>query len=109
MSIVGSSALAFTNHEPWSVFGSCRETGPDDQTWFPEQKWGRATDAKRICQGCPVRRECLEYALKRGERYGVWGGLTTKERQALRRNGRPARKPALHQPDCICAVCRRMR
>jgi WhiB family redox-sensing transcriptional regulator len=108
LSIIGFSAVALANTESWSELASCRETGPDDETWFPEAKWGRATDAKRIFQRCPVRRECLEYALKHGERFGVWGGLTSKERQVLRRNGRPPRKPALHQPNCICAVCRRM-
>lgn len=107
MSIIGWSAVAFSNTEEWSMRGSCRETGPDDETWFPEAG-GRATDAKRICQRCPVRRECLEYALKHGERYGVWGGLSVRERQDLRRNGRPPRRPALHQPNCVCAVCRRM-
>lgn len=36
--------------------------------------------AKSVCYLCPVRRECLEYALAAGERWGVWGGLTTPER-----------------------------
>ena len=50
-------------------------------------RWGVDTGytarAKRICGGCPVRLECLKWALKNGERYGIWGGLTTGERRQL--------------------------
>lgn len=44
--------------------------------------------AKKFCGECPVRQQCLEYALKVNEQYGVWGGLTAKERQALQGRGR---------------------
>lgn len=40
--------------------------------------------AKSFCQQCTVREECLEYALENGEKYDVWGGLTSDERRALR-------------------------
>ncbi len=40
--------------------------------------------AKAICAACPVRQQCLEQALERGERYGIWGGLTDTERSRLR-------------------------
>ncbi|MFE5871602.1 WhiB family transcriptional regulator [Streptomyces roseifaciens] len=53
--------------------------------------FGDPTAAKRLCQLCPVRPECLDWALKTGEWHGVWGGLDEDERRdlALRRRGRP--------------------
>jgi WhiB family redox-sensing transcriptional regulator len=42
-------------------------------------------EAKRICSGCEVRAECLEYALAHDERFGIWGGLSERERRRLRR------------------------
>jgi WhiB family redox-sensing transcriptional regulator len=41
--------------------------------------------AKRICIGCPVRQECLDYALVSNQRFGIWGGLTEEERRPVRR------------------------
>lgn len=43
--------------------------------------------AKRVCYRCPVRKPCLDYAMYRREPYGVWGGLTVKQRNGLKRNG----------------------
>lgn len=43
---------------------------------------------KRVCDGCPVRVECLDYALTANEREGVWGGLTPRERAKVRRERR---------------------
>jgi WhiB family redox-sensing transcriptional regulator len=54
-----------------------------------EKDWGqKMTDtyaAKRLCSGCPVKLECLQYALAAPERDGVWGGLSTGERKTLLR------------------------
>jgi WhiB family redox-sensing transcriptional regulator len=58
--------------------------GVDGDLFFPtrgEDSW----QAKQICRRCPVRFECLEYALAHGERYGIWGGLTERERRQIRR------------------------
>jgi WhiB family redox-sensing transcriptional regulator len=52
--------------------------------FFPE-KGGSSREAKRICSECPVRIECLNYALRRDERYGVWGGMSERERRRLKR------------------------
>lgn len=73
----------------WMVDGACREVGGD--VWYPE-KGESAVPAKRLCLGCPVRSQCLEYALEHDERFGVWGGLSYVERRRLarRRAGRPA-------------------
>lgn len=64
----------------WMQFGVCMETAPD--AFFPER--GESTaPAKAVCVGCPVRTECLNYAVTRNERFGVWGGLSERERRPL--------------------------
>jgi len=67
----------------------CAQADPD--AWFPDK--GQSTRVvKKICARCPVRAECLEYAMANGERFGVWGGLSERERRALamRRRGAAA-------------------
>lgn len=62
----------------------CASVDPDE--WFPED--GRqALRAKAICRRCPLRTQCLDDALARGEEYGVWGGLSARERRTLQRDG----------------------
>lgn len=65
--------------------GSCAETDPE--AFFPE-KGGSTKEAKRICDSCEVRIECLEYALDNNERFGIWGGLSEKERRRLKKEKR---------------------
>lgn len=71
----------------WQVRASCR--GLDASMFFhPENERGRSRrrreeQAKQICSGCPVRRECLNWALSVREPYGVWGGLSATERDEL--------------------------
>jgi WhiB family redox-sensing transcriptional regulator len=67
---------------PWQERARCREYDPE--VFFPE-KGGSSREAKRICAECPVRIECLNYALRRDERYGVWGGMSERERRRLKR------------------------
>lgn len=66
---------------------ACRESDPD--AWFPDfenPKGGwRYSSAKKLCEKCPVRNLCLEYALINDEVDGLWGGMTPKERAKLRR------------------------
>lgn len=66
----------------WQERGLCNQVDPE--LWFPE-KGGSTREAKRICSGCPVRTECLDYALAHDERFGIWGGLSERERRRLRR------------------------
>jgi WhiB family transcriptional regulator, redox-sensing transcriptional regulator len=66
----------------WMDEALCAETDPE--AFFPE-RGGSTREAKRVCNGCPVRAECLEYALTNDERFGVWGGLSERERRRLRR------------------------
>src|SRR5260370_34894967 len=56
----------------------------DPEAFFPE-KGGSTREAKRVCGVCEVRAECLEYALSNGERFGIWGGLSERERRRLAR------------------------
>lgn len=60
----------------------CAQTDPE--AWYPE-KGGSTREAKRICNRCEAKAECLEYALARDERYGIWGGLSERERRRLKR------------------------
>lgn len=66
----------------WQAFGLCAQTDPE--AFFPE-KGGSTREAKGVCKNCDVRQECLEYALKHDERYGIWGGLSERERRKLKR------------------------
>jgi WhiB family redox-sensing transcriptional regulator len=73
--------------EAWRLDALCAETDPE--AFFPE-KGGSTREAKRVCTGCPVRAECLEFALANDERFGIWGGLSERERRRVRlqRQGR---------------------
>jgi WhiB family redox-sensing transcriptional regulator len=59
----------------------------DGDMWFPEKGASPAV-AKLLCGRCEVRGECLEFALDTHEEFGIWGGLSTAERRALRRRRR---------------------
>jgi WhiB family transcriptional regulator, redox-sensing transcriptional regulator len=67
--------------EGWRLDALCAETDPE--AFFPE-KGGSTREAKRVCTGCDVRAECLEFALANDERFGIWGGLSERERRRLR-------------------------
>ena len=66
--------------EPWMEDAACASIGGD--LWFPD-KGGTGTqefhEAKRICMGCDVRDECAGYALRNGERFGVWAGFPARQ------------------------------
>ena len=66
----------------WQQDALCAQTDPE--AFFPE-KGGSTREAKRICVGCTVKSECLEYALGHDERFGIWGGLSERERRRLKR------------------------
>ena len=65
-----------------------------DDSETPVERRSREEKAKRICETCPVQRECLEYALATREQYGIWGGLTEIERKALLRARAAGRRTA---------------
>ncbi|WP_417562212.1 WhiB family transcriptional regulator [Microbacterium sp.] len=66
----------------WQADALCAQTDPE--AFFPE-KGGSTRDAKRVCASCEVRAQCLEYALQNDERFGIWGGLSERERRKLKR------------------------
>lgn len=70
------------DNEDWDKFANCLGVDPD--LFYPER--GASTRAaKEVCRACVVRDDCLEYALKNGERFGIWGGMSERERRRIRR------------------------
>ena len=66
----------------WKDLSNCLGVDPD--LFFPER--GASTrEAKEVCRGCEVRIDCLEYALQNGEKFGIWGGMSERERRRIRR------------------------
>lgn len=74
----------------WQELALCAQTDPE--AFFPE-KGGSTRKGREICQRCPVARECLTHALANHERFGIWGGLTERERRVLQAGGRPEDLP----------------
>ncbi|GGS60203.1 MULTISPECIES: WhiB family transcriptional regulator [Streptomyces] len=76
--------------ENWRDHAACRHEDPD--LFFPIGTTGPAQvqseQAKAVCRGCPVREQCLEWALDTNQSIGIWGGTTELERRALRRRAR---------------------
>ncbi|MDH6697916.1 WhiB family transcriptional regulator [Streptomyces sp. MAA16] len=72
--------------ENWRDHAACRTEDPE--LFFPIGTSGpavmQAEQAKRVCGGCPVREQCLRWALDAGDCLGVWGGTDENERRALR-------------------------
>lgn len=88
----GCAALSYSDKSPaylpprsrhWVEDALCAQVDPEI---FHPEKGGDASPAKRVCMRCPVRRECLEEALATGERFGVRGGLSERERRKLQKN-----------------------
>lgn len=67
---------------PWAAYAACREADPD--LFFSADEEATAA-AIRMCRGCPVADECLDWALDMRVRYGVWGGATERERRRMLR------------------------
>ncbi len=75
----------------WQDMANCLGVDPD--LFFPER--GASTrEAKEVCRGCVVREDCLEYALANGEKFGIWGGMSERERRRIRRQRALARAAA---------------
>jgi len=75
----------------WQDLANCLGVDPD--LFFPER--GASTrEAKEVCRGCVVRDECLEFALANGEKFGIWGGMSERERRRIRRARAIARRAA---------------
>ena len=76
------SADLLVPEDQWRSMAACRSADPD--LFFPVSSSGQSlaqeAEAKAICAGCPVRRECLAFALRTHQAHGVWGGLSEQER-----------------------------
>jgi WhiB family redox-sensing transcriptional regulator len=70
------------NLEDWTIHAACPSFDP--VIFFPERGQS-TTPAKQICVDCPVSKECLDYALKNHQYYGIWGGLTEGERKQIKK------------------------
>ncbi len=82
--------------EGWMTRGLCRDKAPS--TFFPSDGVG-VEIARRICAECPVKAQCLEYALRNGIDHGVWGGTSERERRRIARRRRLAAEAALTVSD----------
>ena len=82
--ILSLTALVVAGGEDrsWQRRANCMGVDPD--LFFPDR--GTSTrEAKEVCRGCVVREECLEYAITHSEKFGIWGGLSERERRRIRR------------------------
>lgn len=70
------------NSLDWMQFANCIGADPN---LFYQAKGRTPREAKRLCDGCAVKSECLDYAIANDERFGVWGGASAEEREAIRR------------------------
>ncbi len=80
----------------WQFDGACRAAG-DSQFFHPEGERGprrrnRDAAAQAICATCPVLQQCRDHALAVREPYGVWGGLTEEDREAILASRRSAER-----------------
>jgi len=91
--IAGFAAARFSAGERrWQEEANCLGVDPD--LFFPER--GASTrKAKSVCRSCEVRADCLEYALAHGEKFGIWGGLSERERRRVRRQRALDRRGAI--------------
>jgi WhiB family redox-sensing transcriptional regulator len=75
--------------ENWMSSAACHSADPE--LFFPVSDFGRSQDqvaqAKAVCAGCQVRRECLSFALRTRQAHGIWGGMTEQERHTAARTG----------------------
>lgn len=67
---------------PWRQQASCR--GLDPELFFPE-RGAPSQRAKAVCATCPVREPCRDFAIENGEKFGIWGALSERQRRAVRR------------------------
>lgn len=75
----------------WQDYANCR--GADADLFFPER--GASTrKAKAICGECQVRAQCLDFAIEVGEKFGIWGGMSERERRRVRRDRQVASRRA---------------
>jgi WhiB family transcriptional regulator, redox-sensing transcriptional regulator len=86
----------------WAAQGSCQHSDPE--LFFPVSasgpSAGQVAKAKAVCIRCPVRTECLEFALESGQDFGVWGGVSEGERRSMRRRRMRQRRALARKAAC---------
>lgn len=75
---------ALIDRPKWQSRGACRGSALEGSNIFYEESGNSFAEARKVCNHCPVKGECLRWALERGERFGMWGGKSQKELQVLR-------------------------
>jgi WhiB family redox-sensing transcriptional regulator len=81
-SVTATWAVFLKETSGWQARANCMGVDPD--LFFPER--GSSTrEAKEVCRGCVVRVDCLEFAIANGEKFGIWGGMSERERRRVRR------------------------
>ena len=86
----------------WMEQAECRTPGMDPAWWFPDTLGG-IRYAQALCGGCPVRQDCLDYAMTNHLTYGVWGGKSETQRKELRRQA--AQAQGRYAFPCVCIIC----
>lgn len=86
MTIVGLIEALANNNEPWQASALCAQTDPE--MFFPDVG-GSTRDAKKVCQACPVAQECLAYALRTNQAFGIFGGYSERERRRMKKGLAP--------------------
>lgn len=81
------SKIADNPSEEWMIEAKCRGVGPS--AFYPSDGVG-VEMAKRVCQGCVVKNECLDFAIQNKEVFGVWGEASERERKRISRQRREA-------------------
>jgi len=82
----------------WKDYSNCLGVDPD--LFFPER--GASTrEAKEVCRSCVVQNDCLEYALQNGEKFGIWGGMSERERRRIRRQRALEREAAERAAEAV--------
>jgi WhiB family redox-sensing transcriptional regulator len=81
------SATALPEEDEWRHQAAC--AGEETDLFFPvgtsPAAIAQAHEAKKVCAGCPVRLDCLKWAIDTAQEWGVWGGLTEDERRVMKR------------------------
>lgn len=90
MTLITDTYSPVTDETNWRDNAACRDTAPD--LFFPVGSTGLAIEqiaaAKAVCDSCPAKAPCLQFALDTNQDSGIWGGTTEDERRAIRRQAR---------------------
>lgn len=84
------------NGREWMKNAACAKR--PDINFFVEERGGKNNPAKKICSTCVVKTNCLEYAIKNMENFGIWGGMGVRMRQKIRRQRKNDSKTIKRKP-----------